>query len=331
MRDRLALSLAVLALVVVLLQSQWQSWRLRTQTGELREQLNFVTSELAHLQKASLPPDAKEDADADPARLAHALDRLGSRDIVKRYQAGLTVREFGDEAVPALLELAEGGDARSRESALLLLAQLDAKPVLPDLRELAGKALMPDRETVSGEPLGDSETAALLAILARHADAESLPLFQAGLAADAESVRGAAVLGARRLSAPALVPALAARLGKERHALAQQIEQTLCQTCRAQPTAFREQLATLPPKTRYEVGRVMSADPSASTRETLRELSHDPDQRVAIGAARFLALSNDPTARPALKKLVDADTEAEVRSLAESLLHGLDSKAAGQR
>jgi HEAT repeat protein len=228
------------------------------------------------------------------------------------------VESYGDAAVPELLELIKGDDKRARESALLLLGQADAKSILPELRELVHRSLAPTKAEPSANPLSKTEVAALLGILARQEDAESAPLFRLGLESTSEPVRVAAIVGARRLLAPELIPALVARLEKERRPLAKQIEGVLCATCDKSPEDFGNALTDLPPKSRYEVARALSTNPSKNCRAMLGKLGSDPDQRVAGAAIRLLERPAQAHASGAKAKRPERQSEA--RQIADSLL-----------
>jgi HEAT repeat protein len=322
MRDRVALALAGLALLAVVAHWGWQTAARRREVEDLRKQVAYLTSEVVYLQKQVAGGTPSDEESTGTGRLRQALARLGSRDLLQRYQAAQTVRGYGDEAVPGLVRLVAGEDARARESALLLLAQTNVNAALPELRKMAKEGLEPGVDA-QGLRLRDGEVAALLGILARQEDAESVPLFTLGLDSASEAIRGASLIGARRVLALDLLPPLVARLRKERRPVAKQIETVVCQMCSRDPEGFQARLRDLPPRSRFEVARVLSADRSANCRLVLRKLADDPDRRVATAAMEFLASGRPETPAAQGGAAAAPRSEREIKGLAGSLLKEL--------
>ena len=318
MRDRLPLILTAVALLAVVVHWDWQTSARRKDVDELKNQIALLSAEVTYLRNRK-GSDEDEPKEPDQGQMQDALARLGDGDILKRYRAALKVERYGDAAVPELFELVKGDDRKARESALLLLGQANVESILPELRDLVRRSLAPTKTGPPANPMSKTEIAALLGILARQEDAESTPLFRLGLESTGEPIRVAAILGARRLLQPELVPALVARLSKERRPLASQIEGVLCATCNKAPDSFRTVLRKLPPKSRYEVARSLSTNPSRNCRAMLRELGSDPDPRVSSAATRLL----EKPVRASGDEGEHTKHQSEARQIADSLLKEL--------
>ena len=329
-RHNAPLVLAVVAVGLCALEWLWLSWRHDTQLARVREEIAYLKTELSAIQRQALPHSATdfETDEPDEERLARALERLASKNIIDRYQAGLTVREHGDLAVPGLLELVNGASRNAREAALIILAGLESPAALPGLRKLAAGYFAEGAEDPpSPSPRLDPETVAgVLGVLARTGDREALPLFRKALASDEETVRAAAIVGLRRTAGYEALPELVARLGSERHVVHQELERALRSLCRSDPEKFGQMLAVLPPASRFAVVTFLSRDSSPAATAALKGQVEDEDPRVALGAARALAMRGDGSGRSAAARLAEESSDETLRSIARDIVDGLEGK-----
>ncbi|MBT3378351.1 MAG: HEAT repeat domain-containing protein [Lentisphaerae bacterium] len=320
-----AVSIASLALSLCVLEWVWLDWRFDGKIHGLREDLAYLQGELAAMQDRDWSGEHPAKPERSDEQLRRALERLGRRNILDRYQAGMTVRAYGERAVPELVELVRSGSSRARESALVILGDLESPTATPHLREIASLYFASSSSTgspsCSAAPVPSPKTvAAILGLLAGMKDQEALPLFRHGLKSPEESVRTAAIVGMRRFGSVDLLPELLGRLGKEKRLVHKQLEEAIRGLCHRDPGNFSRGLKDAPPSSRFALVKLLSQDRSAAALQVLRTLTKDGDPRVALGATRVLVLRGDTSSRAVAERLAaDAPTE-ELQGLAEEIL-----------
>ncbi len=322
-RHRRAMLIAWTALALCGFQWIWFSWRIERGERSTIAAISGLKAELGYMQALRSSPGNPETDSLDEAALRRAVEQLSGKDILDRYRAGLTVREFGSRAVPELVELIRSGNSRGRDSAMVLLGQMECDEALPDLRSFVEPFFHPPAG--KGPAMSPKTAAALLGLLARKRDGGALYLFKRGLDAPDEEVRAASILGLRRLDAVELLPALASRLGKERKLIDRELEKTVRSFCRSKPDMFQRSVDRLPPPLRFQILKTIGRDPSAASLKVLRHLSADPDPRIALGAAHLLGLRGDKSGKTLADRLSREDAGEEIRRLAEQVLRELDS------
>jgi len=330
---KIAAVVAVGALALIALEWLWLDWRWGRQVAELREEIAFLRGDVAALQNRRWQGEHPAEPELTEERLQRALTKLDSKNVLDRYQAGLTVKEYGKHALPGLLETVRRGSSRAGGSALAVIADLECPEALPELREIVG-AYLAGTGPASGEadagPLPDRKTAtAILGILARMEDEEASALFQQGLDDPEESVRAACIVGLRRLGGVEFVPALLGRLGKEQRLVHQELEKTICSLSRRAPDRLVDLLGDMPPKTRFTLAAVLGRDRSSATMKVLRALTGDADPRVALAAAKFLGKRGDQSGRAVAERLATEAPTGELQGLAEGILKEFEERVGG--
>lgn len=321
------------AIAVLLLQGYWLDWRWSQREAALRTELQDLQAAIGAAQGRALAttPPATEAPSASDERMQRAVKRLDSKNLVERYQAGMTLREYGERAVPELLALVRTGSGSTRQAALLILADIRSPKAAADLRTLAGGALSCNAVAQTGTsrdastPLDTKTLAAVLGILARTQDEMSLPLLRQALKHPDERVRAAAVVGLREFDAATdVLPELVARLGKEKDMTQGELEKTILRLCHQAPDAFAAKLTAVPPESRFSITTLLAKDASATATAVLRQLTRDRDQRVALSAAAMLARRGDSAGRLLAEQVAGGSVSPDLRAIAADILKSLD-------
>jgi len=212
-KNHLAAGAAVLALFVVI--TQWLLWRLQGQNAQLSQDLSYLQSELAWLRKAEMLNtigDGAEDHAAGSRLLQRALQRLGDKKrSAPAHQTTQTIKRFGQQAVPELLELIATGDDQQRQTALMLLLDMRPATAAPLLRHYVAAQLERSDADSDHQQWKIAELASAVAVLVRLPDPQALPLFEQNLEHAIAEVRAADMTGVARLGALRSVALGAAR------------------------------------------------------------------------------------------------------------------------
>jgi HEAT repeat protein len=330
-----AFYLALVAIALVLVEWIWLSWSVGRRQGELAEEVRYLQQEVARLQSGRLAA-AGEVGSTGPVEFAsanerddalyQALKRLGDKSIIKRYQAGMTIREYGPRAALELVELVRSGNSDARQAALLLLNDVASPAALAELRQLVQPALARPDGAGAGEggaDLSPKTVAGMLAVLGRHHDAAAVPLFKLALESKEESVRLAGIVGLRRQDSIEALPELVRHLHGERPLVAKEVEKAVQSFCRHDPEQFVQSLSAAPAKSRFRVAALLGKDPSAAALQALRRMGTDADPRVALGVKRLLQLRQAKTPKSSADSTDAGTYTTELQKLEAAVAEGL--------
>jgi HEAT repeat protein len=330
-----AFYLAQVAIGLVLVEWIWMSWSVDRRQNELVEEIRYLQQEVARLQSGRLagvgevgstgpvelaPADGRDDA------LYQALKRLGDKSIIKRYQAGMTIREYGPRAALELVELVRSGNSDARQAALLLLNDVASPAALAELRQQVQPALTSTDGAGAGEGaanLSPKNVAGILAVLGRHHDAAAVPLFKSALKSKEESVRLAGIVGLRRQDSIEALPELVKHLQGERPLVSKEVEKAVQSFCRHDPEQFVQSLSSAPAKSRFRVAALLGKDPSAAALQALRRMGADADPRVALGVKRLLQLRQAKSSNNRAETAGQGDYSSELQKLEAAVAEGL--------
>lgn len=259
--------------------------RLRQEMADTQRDLKKLRDEVAGLRQeiaqsqfaaAKLPAGGEN-------QLQKTVQALGSRNLLVQYEAGLLLRQYGDEAVPPLCQVVQGNDSRARTAALAVLGAMSGAAAAQAVRQTA-TAMLADREANS------PALAAMLGLLARRKDGEALPVFRQALAHRSPEVRAAGISGLRVLRDTASLPLLVEHLGGEPPLVQAEVERCLMELVQADSARVLEELEKLPPKSRFELVKLLLRHDGEASRRLMDQLSRDRDPRVAAGAKRAIEL-----------------------------------------
>ncbi len=209
-----------------------------------------------------------------------AMKLLGSSDPIAQYRGGRMLRSYGDEAVEPLAETIRRGE--NTTGAAVVLTSLSGDKALNAIRELTQELLHRGDERA---------VAVLLGELARRRDHHSAALFRQALQADADAVQLTAVSGVRRLSDCESLGKLIGLYHEAGQLLRRELHRTIHGLAASDPDEFERVVVELEPEARFEIVKLMLAQPGRSQRRILRTLADkDPDPRVVAGANRALEL-----------------------------------------
>ncbi len=278
------------ALALCFLQLMWFNWRFQRQNERLQQDIEFLKAEICHLQSQEIPNAQAVSSNED--QLYAALARLGDKNMLTRYQAAMTVRRYEKRAVPELVRLLNEADKRSRESAVILLGQMDCDSVLSDLRQYVDDFLQHPQQEDADEKLA----AAIIGILAKEKDEGALQIFKKAFHYDSTAIQAAAAAGLRRLEAVESLAMLIESLEKTNSVVRREIEKTVLAFCRETPAMVLEEISNLVPRHRFQIVRLLSADKSAGAQKIMNKLKKDEDSRISSAAGYVLSAQRDQIA-----------------------------------
>ena len=290
-------------------RSQQQLTELERDIAHLRDDLQDVEARIKGLKRER--DDAKwdaivSDASAPEEQLERALENIGHKNILIRYQATRTIKKHGGKATEQLISTLDTGNKAAKETALLLLGHLRDPKAAAGLRSLVVET---DNHNLR---------AGALTVLAKLRDAESRSLFVDALGDSDKRVRTAALAGVRRMKVYEAIAPLLAMLHREDEILSNEVQRCLKRLTAADPEEFGRAVGNLP-------GDAKFLDDDASTR-IVHSLLDDADPRVSLTAARVLARDGDEAAKSVATRFAEPGNDETLRNIARQILDELEVK-----
>jgi HEAT repeat protein len=251
------------------------------------------------------------ESSAEPEELLErALEDIGHKNFLIRYQAARTIKKYGPDAADRLIVTLENGNKAAKETALLLLGDLRDPASAPGLRALADS--------------GNNENlrAGALTVLAKMRDDQSSGLFVNALNDSDKRVRTAALTGVRRLSVfEAIGPLLTMLDGDE--LFSNEVRRCLSRLAAADPEKFTRFVGNLKGDAKFKIIKVFAAADDDASKQIVRSLLDDNDPRVALTAARVLAPGGDQAARDVARRVAATSNDKILKGIAEEILKEL--------
>ena len=298
-------------------RSQQQLTELERDIAHLRDDLQDIEAKFKGLKRER--DDAKWDAivsdtSGPEEQLERALENIGHKNILIRYQATRTIKKHGGKATEQLIATLDTGNKAAKETALLLLGYLRDPKAAAGLRSLAVET---DNHNLR---------AGALTVLAKLRDAESRALFVDALGDSDKRVRAAALTGVRRMKVYEAIVPLLAMLQREDEILSNEVQRCLKRLTAADPEEFGRAVGNLPGDAKFKIIQLFArSDDEASTR-IVRSLLDDVDPRVALTAARVLARDGDEAAKSVATRFAKPGNDETLRDIARQILDELEVK-----
>ncbi|MEA2013308.1 MAG: HEAT repeat domain-containing protein [Verrucomicrobiota bacterium] len=292
----------------------------------IKKELDYLKADLAAIQNQNLP-EIKKVID-DDTRLTKALERLDSKNIITRYQAGMTIKEFGIEAVPELTYRIQKGSSRERQASILILKGLELDTESFNILKMIAEESI-DKTTEKKQKNNDSkqnnissrEVAAIIGILTETKDNSLLPILKKGLKSSDETIRITSASGLRKFNNTDIIPELIELLGKERKMVVKEIEKTILAICRKNPEKFINDLNKLNSNQKYKLCRLLKKGKSVATMRVLKQMINDSDQRIALTAAHMLSLRGNKSGKKVAQDIISDNSSSQLHDIARKIIN----------
>lgn len=271
----------------------------------LEAEIQYLKQVVSRIEKVGI----REDIETNVSILKSSLDRLGSRNILTQYQAGLTIQSLGDPAVPELIKLLSSRNKRAGKAALILLQ----KSRYTDYHGLLKEQVV---QVLDNPDFRSKYKGAVLQLLAKCHKKEDGPFFMqcydTGLE---EDVKLCAVYGFRKVGYVTAFPRLLTDWGQSTELLNKQLLKTLLDMSANYPEQVKVIMKGSSDFDKFKFTKLAKGNSEVGVESVMDFLSKDQNPKVVQSAIESLKTNQAKKQVKEVKGLLEGDALKELKNI----------------